>query len=45
VRKIFVEKKEGRIYTVMDYVDGAEMFDTICAMGAYSEKVAKNLFS
>jgi serine/threonine protein kinase len=43
-REIFIDRYKHKVYTLMDYVEGKEMFQSIFELGAYSEEITKNLF-
>ena len=44
VQNLLQEKSSGKVYLVMEYFQGKEMFEYISNMGSYSEQKAKYLF-
>lgn len=44
VKEIFVENFKHRIYTLMEYIDGKELFDTIVEEGAFTEHKGRYIF-
>ena len=45
VHELYIDVVKGKIYTVMELVNGGEMFENIKNSGSYTEETAKLLFT
>jgi serine/threonine protein kinase len=44
VYELYIDEAKSKMYTIMELVNGKEMFQVIQGIGHYSENVARQLF-